>query len=291
MGNPFTSISSVIRYDNARIVSWTMLPGADYPEDFILRVENSRCGGPWSVLADNVQGSCAFVDSRRRNYNTHMNECYRVRLIVPSTGEEWVSDITDAGNHKAYPYSADAENVIKQAENQIRIMGCPGKLLKKKLWGVRCPDCVDFAGQPTVNEHCPRCLGTGIDGGYFPGIEMGIIKDSIVTPEEPSQLGYQLGETVNARCIAYPWINYGDVWCEDNTNKRYVISRITPSASYKTTHLVYSIVMNSVEYNDVLHSHHADLKVAGTGIWEDKEAPAPPVPPTVSDWESVLAEP
>ena len=294
MANPFTSINCVIRYDNARIVSWTMKPGANYPEDFILQVENSRAGGPWEILASDVSGMCSWVDNRRRNYNKRLNECYRIRMIVPSTGEEWVSDIVDAGNHKAYPYSSEAENVIKQVENAIEISGCSGKLLKKKLWGVRCPLCVDFANQQTVNEHCPRCLGTGIDGGYFPGIVLNVIKDSIQTNEMPSNNGYLQGETVQARCIAYPWINYGDVWVEDESNNRYVIAKVTPTASYKQTHLVYTLVMNKVEYNDVLHSPTADRRVVDTGMWEEKERPLPQnhtYPGRARDeWDALLEE-
>lgn len=285
MANPFTSISCTIRYDNARIVSWTLLPGANYPEDFTLRIENSRCAGKWEVLSDKLADQCMFIDSRRRNYNKRMNECYRLRLIAP--GQEWVSDIVDAGNHKAYPYSADAENVIKQLETQMEISGCTGKLLKKKLWGRHCPDCVDFSGQMTVNEHCPRCLGTGIDGGYFPGIELSVIKDSISIQESPSEMGYLQGETIQGRCIAYPWISRGDVWCEDITNKRYVIASATPAASFKTTHLVYSLTMHQVEYNDVLHSKPADDRVVNTGEWATREAST--MPPKAG-WDEVLSE-
>jgi len=288
MANPFTSIACTIRHDNARMITWTMLPGANYPEDFILQVENSRTGGEWHVLSTGLQGTCVYIDSRRRNYNTHMNECYRLRMIVPSTGEEHVSDIVDAGNHKAYPYSAEAENVVKQAETQIEESGCHGQLLKRKIWGVHCPLCVDFEGQQTVNEHCPRCLGTGIDGGYFPGIGLWVIKDQITTSESPSQIGFIQGETVQARCIAYPWICYDDVWCEDNTNKRYMIKQITPAASYKTTALVYSLKMMQVEYNDVIHSVPADVLVAEQGSWENKKASTMP---SRSGWDEVLEKP
>lgn len=288
MASPFTSIACTVRWDNARIVSWTMLPGANYPEDFILEVENSRAGGPWTTLATGLQGACCFVDSRKRNYNKRLNECYRVRMCVPSTGEVYVSDIADAGNHKAYPYSAEAENVIKQAETQIEMSGCSGKLLKKKLWGLRCPDCVDFSGQNTVNEHCPRCLGTGIDGGYFPGIKLWIIKDSISTAETTSELGYLQGETVQCRCIAYPYINLGDVWVEDDTNKRFYIAKVTPAASYKTTALVYQMVLQYIEQNDVLYTKNANEKV----VHDNEQAlPEATKMPSSAGWDEILAEP
>lgn len=295
MANPFTSVSCSIRYDNARILSWTMMPGANYPKTFIMRVENSRGGGPWEVLATDVQDCCIWIDTRKRNYNKRMNEYYRLRLIVPDKNEEWVSDIVDAGNYKAYPYSAVAENVLSQIEVAMKESGTPGKLMKRKLWGVRCPDCVDFTGQQTVNEHCPRCLGTGIDGGYYPGIPLDVIKDSIETSESPSQLGYVQGESVKARCIAFPWINRGDIWCEDISNNKYVIAQITPTSSYKQTHLVYTIGMNKVELNDILHSDAANTQTLESGAWISKTAPVKPPEDTNpehtrNDWDSILEE-
>ena len=146
MTAPFTSLQATIRYDNARVLTWTMTSGLVLPEDTILSVENSRTGGTWETLAANVVDQCFYVDTRRRNYNKFMNECYRLRLTVPHEGSEaevYVSDIVQAGKFEAWPFSSEAENVVKMAEKDIELSGCTGVLLKKKHWGARCEHCTE----------------------------------------------------------------------------------------------------------------------------------------------------
>lgn len=261
MNPPFTSLQATIRYDNARVLSWTMTYGATYPGDSILQVENARAGGPWEVLDNTLFNSCFYIDTRRRNYNKYMNECYRLRLILPTTGEEYVSDVVEAGKFEAYPFSSEAENVIKQAEKAIELSGVTGVLLKKKHWGERCPECTDFDDQNTVNEHCPWCLGTGFKGGFYNGISMSLIKEKIESDESQAPTGVDASEVVDGRCIAYPWVRYGDVWVEDKTNKRYMISKATPISSYKQVPLIYGIRMSLIEYTDVMYTPAANAKV------------------------------
>ena len=277
MATPFTSFECAIRHDNARVLTWTLNSLATYPEDFILAVENSRAGGPWETLADDLKDSCFYVDTRRRNYNKYMNECYRLRLTSASTGDNWVSNVVDAGSYGVYPFSSEAENVIKQVEKAIELSGCEGVLLKKKHWGTRCPDCTDFDDQGTVNEHCPRCLGTGFDGGYYQGISMPIIKDSIQTKEEQGDDCVEKDETVQGKCVAYPWVRYGDVWCEKYTNKRFMIDRVTPTSSYKHVPLVYSLTMHRIEYSDVMYTPVADDKVDIKDLYDSAHVNYTPV--------------
>ena len=274
MKPPFTSLQATIRYDNARVLSWTLTPGAVFPADTILTVENSRDGGTWETLSENVFDSCFYVDTRRRNYNKFMNECYRLRITVPHAGaanEEYVSEVVQAGKFEAYPFSSEAENVIKMAEKDIELSGCTGVLLKRKHWGVRCTHCTDFDDQMTVNEHCPWCLGTGFAGGYYNGISMAIKKEQIQTPEEQAQSHIESAEIIEARCVAYPWVRYGDVWVEDKTNKRFQINLATPISSYKEVPLIYGIKMSRIEYNDVMYTPAADAKVNVKDLWDSAQ--------------------
>lgn len=267
MANPFTSIQCAIRHDNARVVSWTMDPKGNYPDNFILAVENSRAGGPWETLTNEAKDMCTFVDTRRRNYNKYMNEHYRLRLAVPGDQEgdppkeEWVSEVCEAGKFQAWPFSPEAENAVKQIEKAIEISGCTGILLKRKHWGERCPECTDFDDQATVNEHCPYCLGTGFKGGYYQGISLAIIKDSIAAQETNGDDCVEGFVNIQARCIAYPWIRYGDVWVEDGTNKRFQVGKATPVASYKQTTLVYSVQLHQIEYSDVMYTPAANARL------------------------------
>lgn len=288
MANPFTDVACSIRYDNARVLTWALKPNASYPDNFIIQVENSRAGGPWEVLDDDVQDFCAFVDNRKRNYNKYMNECYRLRLIVPDSQEEYVSDIVNAGKFEAYPYSAEAENVIKQVQKDIELTGCQGVLLKRKHWGKRCPLCTDFPDQQTVNEHCPACLGTGYAGGYYNGISMEIKKDQIKTEETQGRDTIDASEIVTGRCIAYPWVRYGDVWCEKGTNKRFFVDKVTPAASYKQTTLVYQFTMHRLEYTDVLYGGMADDKVALKDLYSAAEVSYTPHDEAVLEQNSLV---
>ena len=223
------------------------------------------------MLDNTLFNSCFYIDTRRRNYNKYMNECYRLRLTVPSTGEEYVSDVVQAGKFEAYPFSSEAENVIKQAEKDLELSGCTGVLLKKKHWGERCIHCTDFEDNTTVNEHCPWCLGTGFAGGYYNGISMTIKKEKIATDEGQGDDCVEESEVVEGRCIAYPWIRYGDVWVEDKTNKRFYISKATPIANYKEVPLIYGIKMSKVEYSDVLYTPAADAKVNIKDLYDSSQ--------------------
>ena len=291
MANPIKSLTVAIRHDNARVLTWTLEPGYDYPEEFLLKVENSRAGGPWETLADDVKGQCSFVDARRRNWNKHMNEHYRLRLFV-NANEQYVSDIVEAGRVTSYPFSTEASNAIRQIEAAIEQSGVTGLLLKRKTFGTRCPLCTDFSGQSTVNEHCPRCFGTGIDGGFYPGITMNLIKDKIDTAESNTQLGWAQTEIVTGRCIAYPWIKVNDIWVEDHTNYRYRLSACTPSASYRTTPLVYTVKMSRLEYTDAAYMPGMDAKVRDRDRWsaDPQYTPEEYAATEASAWDKALGE-
>jgi len=277
MASVFTSIKCAVRYDNARIISWTMEPNYTYPEDFTITVERSRAGGQWIPIAENLTNVCAFVDTDKRDFNKYLNDFYRVVLKSESGAEEYVSESCAAGVGKSYPFSSEARNAITSIEKQIELTGRFGVLLKKKEWGKPCPRCTDFKGQNTVNEHCPVCLGTGIDGGYYDGIPLNIEAGVPEVMQQLNQLGMMQSAKMTAKCVAYPWITRGDVWCDNDTNERFYIANVTPISMYKSTPLIFQLTMTKLELTDVMHSSAADTKVGTDNPWDDSLVTYDPV--------------
>ena len=286
MSCPFKAITTAIMPDNSRVIAWTLEQDFAYPEDFTLVVENSREGSKWEPISDDVKDQCHVVDPRRRNWNKNMDEYYRLRL--QADGVDIASKPIKAGYANLYPFSAEAKNAISNIEKEIQMSGVTGVLLKRKVWGPRCPLCTDFSGQATVNEHCPRCLGTGIDGGFYPGITLNLVKEQIQQLSGLMVMGAAQTESFSGKCVAYPWITAGDIWCEDTTNKRFRIGACTPAASYKTTPLVYALSMSRIEYTDSLYTKEANDLVEGKDKWLDDSEYVAEAGTEDKSWEGAL---
>jgi hypothetical protein len=74
---------------------------------------------------------------------------------------------------------------------------------------------------------------------------------------------------LTAKCVAYPWITRGDVWCDSDTNERFYIANVTPISMYKSTPLIFQLTLTKLEITDALHSTSADNKVAADNPWND----------------------
>lgn len=286
MACPFKTLTTAIMPDNSRVIAWALSSDFAYPEDFLLLVENSREGSKWEAISEDVKNECHFTDYQRRNWNKNMDEYYRLHLH--SADEDYYSEPIKAGYANIYPFSAEAKNAISNIEKAIQLSGVTGVLLKRKVWGPRCPLCTDFAGQATVNEHCPRCLGTGIDGGFYPGITLNLVKDQIQQGAGLNIMGAQQQETVTGRCVAYPWITTGDIWCEGTTNKRFRINTCSPAASYKTVPLVYQISMSRIEYTDAMYTREANDLVENNDKWQNDGNYTEPAGTENKTWEGAL---
>ena len=256
MSSPFRNIVVFVQPNGDRIIGWQFSQGVEIPQTATITVQRARSGGQWQVLQHDLPVSYCYTDSTAWNRNKYNNDFYRLRLNTED-GQQYVSDPQASGMTLSYPYYSEAANLIRLSQKQIELTGRQGYLLKKIMYGPKCPVCQQFRDDDPVNEHCPQCLGTGKKGGYYKAIPLGILEQGAQSAQDISITGASVTETISAKCTAWPIIQYGDVWADKYTNQRFYIDQIQIASKFKHVPLVYLLRMHLIQQSDVLHSKTA----------------------------------
>lgn len=230
--NPhFQYVEVLTSPDDYKIVHWKMNRFFDTSLGIVkFYVDTARAGGPWTCLNSSkpVVNNCVYIDDVKRTFNMEKNIYYRVRSkLVDST--EYTSKPAQAiGTFDKESYLAAKEICRMNYLGLKRRGGLQGFLLKRKEWGTVCPKCTDFDIEEVINGSCDQCYGTGILGGYYPGMEFWInpqpiSRDRKVDPEGLGETNQQIKQCYS---VAYPWIDSGDIWVDAHSNERWIIRQI-----------------------------------------------------------------
>ena len=149
---------------------------------------------------------------------------YRVKL-VDGDGDIYYSQAVDVSSYwTRYDWTLAREIVRKETMLLRKRTGSKGWLLKRRMFGDPCPDCVEPGTGKILNANCPDCYGTGIVGGYYPAFEYWVSfnPNARLSRLDPNVgLMVQIIETV--RGLAYPVVETNDMWVMAHTNRRYLV--------------------------------------------------------------------
>ena len=224
--NSFQYITVYTSPKGSNYISWKM--NRYFTKDARFYVDWARSGGPWTCLNPSAPFyGCIYEDTIKRTFNMERNIYYRVRcqtrdgLEVESLPKQALG-------------SMSKENYLRCKEI-IRMWykspgGMHGFLLKRKEWGPVCTTCTDYDIEEVINGSCQICYGTGIVGGYYPGIDLWVESKPIAPRNRmlnPQGTGEQNPIVRTLECVSYPWISAGDIWVSGKANERYVIRQIS----------------------------------------------------------------
>jgi hypothetical protein len=216
----------------------------------------------WTVLnAEPIIDDCFYVDSCQRNWKILNEAYYRVRLVMPGVDGCPVikSQPTLAiGRLEKKDWLRARDIVRREHLQQRKVDGTPGFLLKRKKFGVACTACRDFDTDEVTNGDCAICYGTGIVGGYYPGIvfylsETADWKRRINVATPPRGTNADLVDDGN-RCVLFPLVDTRDVWVDGDSDARYIIDSFTLLAAYKGLPLVASLKMSLAPGSHIVYS-------------------------------------
>jgi hypothetical protein len=289
----FHHISVLTMPNDLKVVHWLMDRNFTVPEESEARfyIDTARSGGPWTCLNPDspVTDSCFFEDPTRYLYAMEPNLYYRVRVeIVPTEGSS-SSDETFQ-TFTSLPEQANgvmrrenlliAKEIVKKEYLRLKKKGGrQGFLLKRKEWGTKCPVCRDFDTEGIVDGSCPTCFGTGIVGGYYPGIEYWLEttpakRDQKISEQGLGTVNYQ---QISARAVAYPWVSSMDLWVDSRSNERYIIRSIQTLAEMDGKPLVYQLELRRLPDTDVSKTVPIERVLEEFEI-ETRECPSETVP-------------
>jgi len=233
----FYSVQALATPDNTKSIYWRMSSAFDdkgWDLEFYVDV-SSESLGDWVTMnpISPVVDGCVFVDTVIRRYNMVSDIWYRVRAVLkdPDAIEDDIiytsvpTQLMGALTDRAYLVG---KTIVKAFYTKLKKGGGQqGFLLKRKIWGTRCPTCTDFDVETIINGSCQVCYGTGIIGGFYEGIEFWIMPTTVMNrARKPSEIGTTDDYSITAECVAYPWIDAYDIWVDAKTDERFLIKSI-----------------------------------------------------------------
>jgi hypothetical protein len=222
----------------------------------------------WIALNEEpIVDDCCYYDPCRRTWDSLMTGYYRVRLVLPDEPGCPVCKSEPARADLNLPRTAwlQARQIIRLEYLQQRHQdgvgeGSPGLLLKRKKFGQACPRCLDWDTKEITDSSCPICYGTGIVGGYYPGIEYwvtfgGGLKRRLDF-KQPS--GVTSNPMEGGRVIMYPHIDTRDIWVDVRTDRRWLIDSYQVIASFRGLDLIAQAKLHLIQANDIAYGVPVD---------------------------------
>jgi len=224
------------------------------PWDFQLQVSRDGGSDTWSDVGSSVRNDYYAIDDSKRQYGRGLRLQYRVVL---TTG--WSTYTSE----NAQPFGLLSKRQWLQARAIIRrtllaprqLDNVPGFLMKRKLYGTPCTTCVDPITGGITNSDCDECKGTGKVDGYWVAAANTMFD---LTPESDDTQRTQKGTSndviMQGSFIGVPMLNRNDVWIDANSDRRYIIKKVTTIAEMSRVPIIVTAELRLAEFDDVIYT-------------------------------------
>lgn len=113
-----------------------------------------------------------FKDTTTVDYSKFRESYYRLEVKLPS-GNYVTSPVVTWENKRNTFAEIRAREVTRRESILLnKFVGIKSLLFRRRTFGKRCSNCWNVNAEKVMLDHCPVCLGTSFEGGYFPGVEL-----------------------------------------------------------------------------------------------------------------------
>jgi len=236
---------------------WKLRSDFNEPGPYNFFVDLARSGGDdWTTLNKlAVVDDCQYTDPNQYVWGKETDYYYRVRLVLEDGRVFYSQPERPAGAWDKEDWLRAREIIRKEYLLQTKFVGSEGWLLKRRNWGPKCPSCLDYDTEMISQSNCPMCFGTGVLGGYYPGIQYWITSGlhGRSLDRKPQQ-GMTNDQDQQVRGIAYPFIDTGDMWVNKNSNEIWHIRLIQNIAKIREVPIIYQLAIRKVPTTDIIYT-------------------------------------
>ena len=230
--------------------------------------------GPWEVLLAGAQNHYNYIDDLTKQpaypddgkphlYSLQKQFYYRVTAVPPSGCHNKATSEPHAIEDGLAPVAAGLRRRLRYDESVIfqRHNGVKLAILKKRLWGTRCPECYDPVTRSITKENCLQCYATGFLKGYWdPVVLYGRVNTPFNVNASTSERGKDESATQLITLLDIPLLQDNDLIVELASNQRHIVRKqVTTELRRKSVH--QQVTTSIIERGAIEYEIYVDTRL------------------------------
>lgn len=246
---------------NAR-VTWEISSHFNAPEPWTFQLQEAQSDldqANWIDVGTPVTNTCFTLDPvSRAVYGKELNIFYRVKLTDANNVTYVSAPAVVFGNLDMRSWNY-AQEIVRKENLRLSMLGVgiEGWLLKIKMSGTPCPQCLDqFTGEVT-NSNCPTCFGSRWVGGYY--APQPVVFADVTAEETYHQRATEEGmgminpQIVRGMFIAEPYLATMDVWVNHSSDVRYHVHNVKPRTHIRGVPVLVIADLRPIPFDNVVY--------------------------------------
>jgi hypothetical protein len=263
MARIFTKVSITPLTKGNTVIEWQLNPLFNETLPWNFQVQYSHSGVPmldsdpatdWKPVASVVNTYIA-TDPSQHVWSQADRWFYRVKLST-GDGHTYYSEPQPAWSGMNQHDRLIVRDILRKEKLLLnKYIGKCGKLLKRRTWGLFCPNnCRDYDTGDVINQNCPVCFGTGFKGGYFPPIDYPVfVQDAgLARIQRNENTGTDFGQTIATKALPCPQPRTNDIWI-DADDQRWIVQNIAYHTSYRDFPITLDVELRIVAPTDIIY--------------------------------------
>lgn len=249
------------------LVQWSVKE----PAEGVLTFDLERAGGPegpWERVASGLVDRYAHFDTLAQPAGTEPLDVLRFnqfRFFQAVYHRVTVRAASTSAVSAPYEYGPESRGKIggmrRKAARDVRIANVkfskmPCVLLKRRVWGKRCPECYDPKTKASTRGGCRTCYGTSFEGGFWAPVSMPARQQG---PRQAAVGGDPKSDAQKMRLVLpdFPQVNFRDVIVSLRTGDRFEVAE-EGETDLQEEPMYQSVVVTELDRSDVRYQIRVD---------------------------------